>query len=131
MSAGAIPALIERSTTMTLSSTIHSPRRLRAAIVAAAVAVPLVAPASGSAHTLSLTKARSVAAVQAQKIKRDTDAKSSSVTTCARKSGHKVLCKVKSRYSTGLGTCVTDVTVYYVTHSSTRPKTTIGRSACS
>jgi hypothetical protein len=105
--------------------------KTRAAVGVATVAAVLALPAAGLAHTLSLTKARSVAAVQAQKIKRDTEARSSDVSGCARKSSHKVLCKVRSRYSVGLKTCVTDVTVYYARHSSTRPKASIGRSACS
>lgn len=109
----------------------HSRARRCALVVALAVGVSLLLPTVGFAHTLSLTKARSVAATQAQKIRRETDAKSSAVTTCARKTAHKVLCKVKSRYSSGISTCVTDVTVYYASHASTRPKASIGRSSCS
>jgi hypothetical protein len=110
---------------------IRTARRLRVAIATAAVAIPLAIPATGFAHTLSLTKARSVAATEAKKIKQDTEAQSSSVTTCTRKSSHKVLCKVRSRYSTGLRECVTDVVVSYASHSSTRPRAAIGRSVCS
>src|SRR3954454_14208818 len=105
--------------------------RTRAAAGVATVAAALALPATGLAHTLSLSKARSAAAVQAQKIKRDTEAQSSAVSSCARKTSHKVLGKVRSRYSVGLKTCITDVTVYYASHSSTRPKALIGRSACS
>lgn len=101
--------------------------RIALALTAAALSLP----ASAFAHTLTPTKARSAAAVQAQKIKRDTGATSSTVSSCTRKTAHKFLCKVKSRYATGLSTCVTDVTIYYPSHSSTRPKALIGRSNCS
>jgi hypothetical protein len=109
----------------------HSHAKCATVTIVVALCLALALPATGFAHTLGLTKARSVATAQAQKIKRDTSAKSSAVTTCARKSAHKVLCKVKSRYSSGLSTCVTDVTVYYSSHAATRPKTAIGRSSCS
>jgi hypothetical protein len=103
--------------------------RLVTALAAAVMALAL--PSTAFGHTLTLAKAKSAAAVQAQKIKRETEAQSSTVASCARKTQHKFLCKVKSRYSSGISTCVTDVTVYYASHSSTRPRTTVGRSNCS
>lgn len=97
----------------------------------AAAVIALALPASGFAHTLTPVKAKAAAAVQAQKIKRDTEAESSTVTSCARKTQHKFLCKVTSRYSSGISKCDTAVTVYYASHSSTRPKASVGRSICS
>ena len=107
------------------------PHHIRFFIAMAAAAIAMALPSAGFAHTLTLSKAKTAAAAQAQKIKRDTDARSSTVTVCARKTLHKFLCKVKSRYSSGLSTCVTDVTIYYASHSSTRPKTTVNRTNCS
>ena len=104
---------------------------MRLFVGTAAAVIALAVPATGFAHTLTFAKAKSAAAVQAQKIKRDTEAQSSTVTSCKRKTQHKFLCKVTSHYSSGISTCVTDVTVYYASHSSTRPKSSIGRSACS
>jgi hypothetical protein len=123
--AGLVPAPYEPPMTQALR---HLTRIWLASLAAAAC---LVLPATASAHTLTAAKAKSVAAAQAQKIKRDTEAKSSTVTSCSRKTQHKFLCKVKSRYSSGLSTCVTDLTIYYATHASTRPKVAIGRSSCS
>jgi hypothetical protein len=116
---------------MTFMRYRHITRAARVVVIAAAVAVPLALPAIGFGHTLGLDQARKVAAQQAQKIKSDTEAQSSTVTTCVRKTSHKILCKVRSRYSAGLRTCVTDVLVYYSSHASKRPRTTIGRTACS
>lgn len=105
--------------------------RMRVFVGIAAAVIALALPATGFAHTLTLVKAKAAAAVQAKKIKSDTEAQSSTVTGCARKTQHKFLCKVTSRYSTGISKCVTDVTIYYSSHASTRPKAAIGRSNCS
>src|SRR4051812_11880405 len=91
-------------------------QNIRLVTALAAVLMALALPSTAFGHTLTLVKAKSAAAVQAQKIKRETEAQSSTVTSCARKTRHKFLCKVKSRYSSGISTCVTDVTVYYTSH---------------
>ena len=105
--------------------------RARTALVCLALAVPLVGAESSLAHTLTSAKARAAASKQAERIKRETDARTSSVVSCNRQSTHKVMCKVRSRYSVGLPTCDTNVLIYYATHSSRTPRAKIGRSVCS
>ena len=104
--------------------------RLRTAALIAAI-VSLALPATGLAQTMTLAKARAVAGQKAKVIKQQTGALSSTVTSCTRQTALKVTCKVRSRYSSGLSTCVTDVIVYYKTRSATTPRTAIGRTACS
>lgn len=101
------------------------------AILAAIVALGLAMPPWGSAHKLELDTARAAAKKIADKIHRETDSESSRVTTCRRKTRHKVVCKVRSEYDSGLRSCVTTVPVRYSSHRDRSPRAGVGSTFCS
>ena len=106
-------------------------RTARIALLVAALCLPVVAAPSASAHKMSFDTARAAAKKKAREIKRQTGAYESRVTTCRRKSRHKIVCKVRSRYRSGLRTCITNVPVTYSSHRDRTPRAAIGPTVCS
>jgi hypothetical protein len=103
----------------------------RLALVVGVVALPLAAAPASFGHKMSTSTARAVAKKKAQEIRAQTNSRSSTVRSCRRKSSHKVVCKVRSTYGSGLQTCITNVLVTYSGHRDRSPRAAFGPTRCS
>jgi hypothetical protein len=94
------------------------------------VAGSLTLPPVASAHTLSLHRARAVALDAGRKMAKETGAYKTRVSSCRRRSSHRIDCKVENIYRSGSANCTTDIEVRFASRTSSRVRSTAHGTLC-
>lgn len=94
--------------------------------MAAALTLPQVA----LAHTLSLHKARTAALETGRELGAQTNAYKTRLSSCRRRSSHRVDCKVENLYRNGSDNCTTDIEVRFASRTSSRVRAIAHQTLC-